>query len=114
MAGSVLKSGTSDHVRKSGISLQKADDPRSGYLTHTDSMGRFAIDKIEPGRYRLRVEWSGYVLQEYGENSAASAGAILTLAPGQEARDLLLRLRRTDSMRLQAAILVDSCAKSFG
>ena len=55
-------------------------------------MGRFAIDKIEPGRYRLRVERSGYVAQEYGESSRTSAGAVLSLAPGHEAKDLLFRL----------------------
>jgi hypothetical protein len=55
-------------------------------------MGRFAIDTIERGRYRLRVEKSGYVSQEYGENSSGSAGAILTLTQGRDARDLLFRL----------------------
>jgi hypothetical protein len=92
IGGTVLKSGTADPVRKAEISLQKVDDPRSGYLTHTDSMGHFAIDKIEPGRYRLRVERTGYVSQEYGESSPTSAGSILTLTPGHEARDLLFRL----------------------
>jgi hypothetical protein len=92
IGGTVLKSGTADPVRKAEISLRKADDPHSGYLTHTDSVGRFAIDKIEPGRYRLHVEKNGYASQEYGENSSGSAGAILTLTPGHEARDLLFRL----------------------
>jgi hypothetical protein len=52
ISGTVLKSGTADPVRKAEISLRKADDPHSGYTTHTDSMGRFAIDTIERGRYR--------------------------------------------------------------
>ncbi|HXP71061.1 MAG TPA: carboxypeptidase-like regulatory domain-containing protein [Candidatus Dormibacteraeota bacterium] len=92
IGGTVLKSGTADPVRKAEISLRKVDDPRSGYLTHTDSMGRFAIDKIEAGRYRLHVERSGYVSQEYGESFPASAGAILTLTPGHEANGLVFRL----------------------
>ena len=92
IGGTVLKSGTSDPVRKAEISLQKVEDPRSGYLTHTDSKGNFAIDKIEPGRYRLRVERAGYVSQGYGESSPTSAGSILTLTPGHQARDLLFRL----------------------
>jgi hypothetical protein len=92
IGGTVVKSDTSDPIRKAQISLQKADDPHSGYLTHTDSMGRFAIDKIEPGRYRLYVEKSGYVSQKYGESSPTSAGAILTLTPGHDARDLLFHL----------------------
>jgi len=92
IGGSVLKSGSADPIRKAEISLQKVDDPRSGYLTHTDSLGRFAIDKIESGRYRLRVERSGYVAQEYGENSPTSAGAVLTLTPGHEVKELLFRL----------------------
>jgi Carboxypeptidase regulatory-like domain len=94
IGGTVLKSGTADPVRKAQISLRKVDDPLSGYLTHTDLMGHFEIDKIESGSYRLRVERSGYVSQEYGENSPGSAGAILTLVPGREVRDLLFRLVR--------------------
>jgi len=92
IGGTVLKSGTADPVRKAEISLQKIDDPRSGYLTHTDSLGRFAIDKIEPGRYRLRVERSGFVSQQYGESSPTSTGAVLTLTPGHDVKDLLFRL----------------------
>lgn len=92
VGGLVVKSGTSEPLQKARISLQKADDPSSGYSAHTDAAGHFAIEKIEPGRYRLRVQHTGYVSQSYGENSSTSPGAILTLTPGREMQDLLFRL----------------------
>jgi protocatechuate 3,4-dioxygenase beta subunit len=92
IAGSVLKATTGEPIKRAGIYLQKNDDPGSGYSAHTDATGHFAIDEIEPGRYNLRVEHTGYVSQSYGENSAASRGAVLTLTPGRKMQDLLFRL----------------------
>jgi hypothetical protein len=92
IGGLVVKSGTSEPLKKARISLQQADDPSAGYAAHTDAAGHFAIEKIEPGRYRLRVEHTSYVSQSYGENSSTSSGAILTLTPGREIQDLFFRL----------------------
>jgi protocatechuate 3,4-dioxygenase beta subunit len=92
IAGSVVKAATGEPVKRAAVYLQKTDDPRSGYSAHTDAAGRFAIDEIEPGRYDLRVEHTGFVSQSYGENSAASPGAVLTLTPGRKMQDLLFRL----------------------
>jgi len=92
IAGSVVKATTGEPIKRAGIYLQKSDDPRSGYSAHTDAAGRFAIDEIEPGRYNLRVEHTGYASQSYGETSAESRGAVLTLIPGRKMQDLLFRL----------------------
>lgn len=95
IAGSVVSASTGDAINKVGVYLQKNDDPGSGYSTHTDSGGHFAINGVEPGRYSLSVEHVGYLSQSYGETSATTRGAILALAPGQDVKDLLFRLVRS-------------------
>ena len=92
IAGVVVKSGTSEPLKKAGISLQKANDPNSGYSTQTDASGHFAIEKVEPGYYRLQVQHIGYVSKFYGESSSARRGGVLALDPGRNIQDLLLRM----------------------
>jgi len=92
ISGLVVKSETNEPLKKAGVYLRKLDDLRSGYVTHTDATGHFAIERIEPGRYDLRVEHTGYLSQSYGENSAANRGAVLSLATGSKMSDLLFRL----------------------
>ena len=92
IGGLVVKASTGEPLKKAGVYLQATDDPRSGYSAHTDVAGHFAIDRIEPGRYRLQVEHTGYLSQSYGETSSTNSGAVLTLGPGREMKDLLFRL----------------------
>ena len=92
IAGLVVKLGSSEPLKKVEVYLQKVDDPESGYSAHTDATGHFAIRKIDPGRYYLRVERSGYVSQLYGENSSSGHGAVLALSAGHDIQDLLFRL----------------------
>ena len=92
IAGVVVKLGTSEPLKKAQVNLQKVDDASSGYSAHTDAAGHFAIQKIDPGRYNLQVEHSGYVSQSYGGNSSARRGAVLALSPGSEIKDLLFRM----------------------
>jgi protocatechuate 3,4-dioxygenase beta subunit len=92
ISGLVVKSETNEPLKKAGVYLRKLDDLRSGYVTHTDATGHFAIDRIEPGRYDLRVGHTGYLSQSYGENSATHRGSTLTLATGSKVSVLLFRL----------------------
>jgi hypothetical protein len=92
VAGLVVKSGTSEPLKKAGISLQKANDPNSGYSTQTDASGHFAIERVEPGYYRLQVQHIGYVSKFYGESSSARRGGVLALDPGRNIQDLLFRM----------------------
>ena len=70
IAGLVVKLGSNEPLKKAHVYLEKVDDPSLGYSAHTDAAGHFAIRKIDPGRYNLRVEHSGYVSQFYGETSS--------------------------------------------
>ena len=88
----MVKASTGEPIKKAGVYLQKIDDPRSGYSAHTDAAGHFAVEKIDSGRYNLRIERTGFVSQSYSETSATSRGAVLTLTPGREMKDLIFRL----------------------
>ena len=59
--------------------------------TDTDSDGRFSIS-LEAGSYRLWVERPGFERQAYGSSTAQGAGSVLTLAAGQEMRDINFRI----------------------
>lgn len=74
IGGVVVKLGTNEPLSKAHVSLYKWDNPRSGYSTQTDGSGHFAIEKVEPGRYRLQVQRTGYLSQFYGEDPTFSHG----------------------------------------
>lgn len=88
----VVKSGTSEPLKKAKISLQKANDPNSGTSTQTDASGHFAIQNVEAGNYRLQVQRTGFVSQFYGESSSGRRGGVLALNPGRNVQDLLFRM----------------------
>jgi len=92
IAGVVVKSETNEPLGKAHVSLYKWDNPRSGYSTQTDGSGHFAIQKVEPGRYRLQVQRTGYLTQFYQEDPSARRGAVLALNPGSNVPDLLFRM----------------------
>lgn len=64
------------------------------FAAYTDSDGRFAIEKITPGRYRFSVSHAGYISQQFRSKRAGEPGAVLALSPGQEVTDVLFRLIR--------------------
>ncbi len=57
----------------------------------TDADGRFAV-QVEPGNYKVWVEKAGFARQAYGSRTPEGAGEVLTLAPGQRLRDLVIRV----------------------
>jgi Carboxypeptidase regulatory-like domain len=92
IAGVVVKSETNEPLGKAHVFLYKWDNPGSGYSTQTDGSGHFAIQKVEPGRYRLQVQRTGYLSQFYQEDPSARRGAVLALNPGNNIPDLLFRM----------------------
>lgn len=91
--GQVVRAGTGEPLKKARVILRKAegrDQQPNSAVTGLD--GRFLLKDIEPGRYRLLAGRNGYVRQEYGQRGPRSPGTILTLAPGQQLRDLVFRL----------------------
>lgn len=95
VAGTVVRSGTDEPLRKARVTLSAKDDknpsPR-GVVTGAD--GKFAFEGLTSGAYDLEAEHDGYVTGSYGENTDGQGSAVLTLATGQKVEDLIFRLRK--------------------
>ena len=93
--GTIIAADTGQPLRKAWVSLRKAEG-RGGDAqgSGTDAGGHFVIKDIEPGRYRLSAWHAGYVNQVYGQRGQETSGATLSLAPGQQLRDISMRLTR--------------------
>ena len=91
-AGMVVKLADSEPLRKARVYLRSADDRTRSISVVTDNDGRFQFKGVDPGRYHLSVNRVGFVSQEYGQKKPDDPGALLTLRPGQEVKDLLFRL----------------------
>jgi hypothetical protein len=91
VGGQVIQEPGARPIRKANIELTP-DDQEEGtsHTAVTDPEGRFKIDNIEPGRYTLSVQHSGFS----GERKHRR-GRSLTLDPGQEMKDLVFRLQAT-------------------
>jgi protocatechuate 3,4-dioxygenase beta subunit len=95
--GIVSKDPGSEPVKKALIELIAENQSEGGdYTAVTAADGTFHIDGILPGRYHLFAERTGFL--EVDKHHSRSAGHVLTLAAGQEVKDL--------SIRLQAAAVV--------
>jgi len=58
----------------------------------TDACGNFAINGIEPGKYRLSASRTGFVPTQYGARGLSRRGTTLSLQPGKHLKDLAVRL----------------------
>jgi protocatechuate 3,4-dioxygenase beta subunit len=90
--GVVLKADTGEPLRKAMVEMWQEGGPSQPTDTTSDNMGRFELKNIEPGRYRLSVQRSGYVRQEYGQTNPEGPGSYLTLSPGQKISDITIQL----------------------
>jgi hypothetical protein len=88
----VVKLDGSAPLKSARVELRSVEDQTHAYAATTDADGRFTLKNVERGRYRLSVTRNGFVEQEYGQKTPNDPGSILTLAPGQEVKDLLFRL----------------------
>ena len=92
IAGTVVKLAGGEALRKARVHLQSVEDQTHSISVPTDTGGRFELKELDPGKYKLRVSRVGFVTQEYGQRKPGDPGAILTLRPGQEIKDLVFRL----------------------
>jgi Carboxypeptidase regulatory-like domain len=92
VSGIVIKMADSAPLRKAHLSLTSVDDPNRTVSAITNADGHFAMKGIEPGSYRLSVSRLGFVTGEFGQRKPDTPGAILTLHPGQDLKDLQFRL----------------------
>lgn len=92
LSGVVTKDPGSEPLKKALIELITESQSDGGnYTALTAGDGSFRIENISPGRYRLFVERTGY--QEIDKHHRRAEGRVLTLAAGQELKDLVIRLQ---------------------
>src|SRR6266702_3359514 len=81
----VSTSGPGEPVKKANLLLRRADlSPNTGgmptfYSSATDAGGAFAMRDLEPGKYRLSVNRTGFGPAAYGERGAMLPGTTLSL-----------------------------------
>ena len=92
VTGTVVALAGGDPLRKVRVRLINADDRSRSTTVITDSGGHFELKAIEPGSYRLEVSRVAYVTQKYGQRKPNDPGAILSLRPGQELKDLIFTM----------------------
>lgn len=96
--GVVTRDPDSQPVKKALIELIAENQSEAGnYTAITAADGTFRIDKILPGRYHLFAEHTG--LLDSDKERHHSDGQILTLAAGQEVKDVHLRLQAAAVIR---------------
>src|SRR4029077_3447082 len=85
--GTVTKEPGSEPVKKALIELIAENQAEGGdYTAVSGPDGGFRIEGIVPGRYHLFAERTG--LLEVDKHHARADGRVLTLAAGQEVKDL--------------------------
>ena len=90
--GIVTKDPGSELVKKALIELIAENQAEGAdYTAVTGADGSFHIEQIVPGRYHLFAERTG--LLEVDKHGVHTDGRVLTLAPGQELKDLQIRLQ---------------------
>jgi Carboxypeptidase regulatory-like domain len=92
VAGQVVRLGEGTPLRKANVQLFNLDQEGTSMAARTAEDGKFRLDKVMPGRYRLMVTRNGYVPQEFGQRKSSDPPANLSLRPGQKMTDLFFRL----------------------
>jgi len=67
-------------------------------LPATDAQGRFNIENLNAGSYRISVVAGGYVRQEYGARLPGLSGSVITLTAGQSVKELMIRMTPTSTI----------------
>lgn len=96
--GIVTKDPGGEAVKKVLVELIAENQAEGGdYTATTGADGGFRIENILPGRYRLFAERTG--LLDIDKHHGRSEGRVLTLAAGQEVKDLKIRLQAAAVVR---------------
>ena len=88
--GRVISAVSGEGVTKAEIVVFGRENQR--YTTIARANGVFALEDIEPGKYRLEASRRGYARFVFGARGPDRPGAMLSLDPGQHVSDLVMRM----------------------
>ena len=92
LQGNVIKQPGGEPLKKAIVELIAENQEEGGnYSATSDQDGKFMIEAIAPGRYKIFVERPGFL--EVDDKHKRSQGLSLTLNAGQELKDLVLRMQ---------------------
>jgi hypothetical protein len=93
LAGFVVKVGTNEPLSKAVVTLNSMEGPRNqAYSASTSTDGRFLLEKVPPGKYRLSASRNGYVRYEFGSRGPNRPGLPITVGAGQKMTEVVLPL----------------------
>ncbi len=93
IAGIVTKEPGSEPVKKVLLQVIAEDQSGSNYTTTTESDGRFRIEKMAAGSYRIYLEKAGYA--EINSRGRKTDGHLLAIRDGEAIQDLSLPMLPT-------------------
>ena len=85
-----MKDQGGEPVKKAIVQIINEDHEASNYSATTDAEGHFQMESLEPGRYRILVERTGFI--EIDPHRRRSDGTEVSLQPGQQLKDMILRV----------------------
>lgn len=90
--GTVLDAATGEALKKVNLVARALGGNSTGSNAVSDAAGHFKMEGIDPGRYTLMANRTGFVNQTYGAKAANRPGTTLTLAPGQNMKEIVFKL----------------------
>lgn len=88
--GIVVKNPGDQPLKKATVQVVSDEQGGASYTAVSDSEGHFAISSLQPGRYRIFVERSGFI--EVDKAGHRLPGTALSLQASQRVNDLQLRM----------------------
>lgn len=91
--GRVLNGKTGGPLNKAQVALygQGPEAPPAGAIT--DASGRFVVQNVDPGTYRISVSRNGFARSEPNRSLPGQPSSVVTLSAGQRLKDLTFRLQ---------------------
>ncbi len=93
VSGTVV-GGAHEPLKKATVRLEVivSSGQAAAYSETTDETGKFVIDNIAPGNYRMSAAKTGFVTAQYGARTIAAPGATVALKAGANLKDLEIAL----------------------
>src|SRR5688572_3218286 len=93
LEGSIIRSDTGDPIPDVLATLSSADNqPAIVVSAKSDGSGKFAFDNLSPGAYRIVVNATGFVKQQYGQHTPFGQGRLVFVSAGRIVKDATIPL----------------------